>query len=189
MGSTHDIIDPEAAAFIRAQRMFFVATAPLAADGHINLSPKGLDSFRIIDDRTVAYLDFVGSGAETIAHVHENGRMTILFCAFEGGPKILRLYGRGGILEPGTPEFDSVRPNFPAGVGARAIVRLAVTRISVSCGFGVPLFEYVGQRTELGEWCERKDPDALREYQRRKNAASIDGLPALRWVATERASH
>lgn len=182
MGSANDAISPEAADFIRAQRMFFVASAPLSADGHVNLSPKGLDTFRIMDNRTVAYLDFAGSGAETIAHLRENGRMTVMFCAFDGGPKILRLYGRGEALEPGTPAFAALRPSFAPEHDPRSIIRLTVSRVAMSCGYGVPLYEYVGERSELTDWCTRKGPDGIRDYQRKKNAVSLDGLPALRWV-------
>lgn len=190
MGSAHSTIDAEAAAFIRAQRMFFVASAPLAGDGHVNLSPKGLDTFRILDERTVAYLDFVGSGAETIAHLRENGRMTIMFCAFDGPPKILRLYGRGEVLEPGDEGFGARLAGFPpdmtAAPGVRSILVLHVDRVANSCGYGVPRYAYVGERTELGDWCRRKGDDGVREYQSKKNGSSLDGLPALRWVSDRR---
>ena len=183
MGSAKTTIEPEIRDFILSQRMFFVASAPISGDGHVNLSPKGLDTLRILDDRTVAYFDFVGSGAETIAHLRENGRMTIMFCAFDGGPKILRLYGRGEAIEPHDPQFAALRDHFPPEFAGRAIIQLHVTRVAVSCGFGVPLYSYVGERSELTDWCDRKGADGLREYQEKKNATSLDGLPALRWIA------
>lgn len=182
MASSHSTISPEARTFIERQRMFFVATAPLRGDGHINLSPKGLDSFRVLDERTVAYLDHVGSGAETIAHLRENGRIVIMFCAFDGPPKILRIHGRGEVIEPQDHSFAPLRDRFGEGPRGRAILRVEVARVAISCGYGVPLFRFEGDRSELDEWCERKGPDGLDAYQRQKNATSLDGLPALRWV-------
>jgi hypothetical protein len=174
-------IDAALRDFLARQHVFFVATAPAGSGGHVNVSPKGLDSFRVLDARAVAYLDHVGSGAETIAHVRENRRITLLFCAFEGAPRILRLHGEGTIVEPPDAEWDTLRPHFPPGL-ARAIVRIQVTRIADSCGFGVPLFRYEGERTQLVASNERKGAEALLDYQRKKNATSLDGLPALRWV-------
>src|SRR4029077_20801999 len=130
--------------FIRAQHVFFVATAPLSASGHVNLSPKGLDQFTILDPRTVASLDLTGSGVETIAHLRENSRITICFCAFEGPPKILRLYGRGDVIFPADAEFGALVAPFPAYVGTRSVVRVAVDRIADSCGYGVPEYRFVG---------------------------------------------
>lgn len=176
-----DISDAQRA-FIERQPLFFVATAPVAAGGHVNLSPKGLDALRVLGPREVAYLDLVGSGAETIAHVRENGRITLMFCAFEGPPTIVRLYGTGEVVEPQDPAFDLLRSLFGSGTGGRSVVRVRVHRVSDSCGFGVPLLEYRGQRAQLADWTDRKDPAALRDYQRQKNASSIDGLPALRWT-------
>jgi hypothetical protein len=160
--------------------MFFVATAPLSPEGHVNVSPKGLDSFRVLDGHTVAYVDLVGSGAETIAHLRDNGRITFMFCAFEGPPNILRLYGRGEVIEPGDEGFDDLLARFPAYDSARAVVRVRITRITDSCGYGVPLYGFEGDRRQLHDWADRKGPDGLREYQLEKNTASIDGLPALR---------
>ncbi len=182
MASHHPTLSPEHRRFIEAQHLFFVATAPLGADGHVNLSPKGLDSFRVLDERRVAYLDFVGSGAETIAHLRENGRITIMFCAFEGGPKILRIYGRGRTIEPTDADFAERRAHFAEGRSARAIIEIAIERVSTSCGYGVPLLRYEGEREDLDAWCERKGPDGIRAYQIAKNARSLDALPALRWV-------
>jgi len=182
MGKLYDCIDEDLQRFIKAQHMFFVASAPLSADGHVNVSPKGLDSLRILDERTVIYLDHVGSGAETIAHVRENGRITLMFCAFTGSPKIVRLHGHGQIFEPTDETFKKMRGRFPAAAGVRSIVRVDVERVSGSCGFGVPLFRHEGDRSHLLEWADRKGEQGLRTYQREKNHVSIDGLPALRWT-------
>jgi hypothetical protein len=179
MGRVFPIIDDQVAEFIRQQQMFFVATAPLLAEGHINISPKGLDSFRILDERTVAYLDLVGSGIETVAHIKENGRIAVMFCAVGGPPKILRLHGRGQVIEPNHEEFVTLWPLFPNHSGVRSIIRIHCTRISDSCGFGVPLFEFQGHRTQLLDWAERKGQQALEQYQREKNARSVDGLPGI----------
>ncbi len=182
MGSTYPEIDQRVRAFIAEQRMFFVATAPLSGDGHVNLSPKGLDTLRVLGPRRVAYLDHNGSGVETIAHVRENGRLTIMFCAFEGKPNVLRLRGRGRVVEPVDAEFAVLIAEFPPGEHVRAIVTMDVDRIGFSCGFGVPLYEFKGDRAQLHEWSEKKGTDGLREYQRKHNAASIDGLAGLRSV-------
>ena len=179
MGKASDHISEELADFLRAQKLFFVATAPLASDGHINLSPKGLDSFRILGPREVAYLDLVGSGVETIAHAQENGRITLLFCALEGKPKIARLYGRAEIVRPGEPSFAALAAHFPTHPATRSIVRIAVERASTSCGFGVPRYRYVGERDDLDRWAARKGPEGILTYQREKNARSLDGLPGL----------
>ena len=180
MGRIYAEIDDRLAAFITAQKMFFVATAPLSAAGHLNLSPKGADTFRIVDPRTVAYLDLTGSGIETVAHLRENGRIIILFCAFEGPPKIVRLHGRGEALEPREPRFAELCGRFPARLGTRSIIRVELDRIADSCGYGIPLYRYEGERTQLGEWAERKGPDGIVQYRAEHNAESIDGLPGLR---------
>jgi hypothetical protein len=147
------------------------------------LSPKGIrDTLRVIDAHTVAYLDFVGSGVETIAHLRENGRIAVMFCSFAGPPNIARLHGRGEAVEPGDPRFTGLAQRFPELPGVRAVILVQVDRASDSCGYGVPLFEYQGERTALGTWAEKKGRDGLVEYQRSKNAESIDGLPGLRWV-------
>lgn len=185
MGAARERIDPATKEFIERQLVFFVASAPLDASGRVNLSPKGLDTFRVFGEREVAYLDYVGSGAETIAHLRENGRITVMFCAFEGPPKIVRLHGRGEVVEPGDPSFDELRARFPAGTEARAVIRVAVERVSTSCGFGVPLMAPEGPRDRIPEWSERKGHEGLEAYQREKNARSLDGLPALRWVTPE----
>ena len=182
-------IDQPLRAFIERQPLFFVGTAPLAADGHVNLSPKGpIDTFRVLDEHSVAYLDMVGSGAETIAHLRENGRIVVMFCAFEGPPRIVRLHGRGSVLTAGTAEFDSLaaRCDFSASevpAARRSIVHIEVVRVADACGYGVPVMEYAGERPHLGAWAAKQvrsgGADALRDYQRRKNARSIDGLPAV----------
>jgi len=180
MGKLYDAIDAPLADFIARQRIYFVATAPLAGDGHVNLSPKGLDSFVVLDPRTVAYLDLTGSGVETIAHLRENGRITICFCAFEGPPKILRLYGRGAVIEPGHPDFAALRVRFGDFSGVRSVIRVALDRIADSCGYGVPLYRYEGERVQLGEWARKKGEAAVAAYRLERNAVSIDGLPGLR---------
>jgi hypothetical protein len=159
-----------------------VATSPLDASGHVNLSPKGLDSLRILDPTTVAYLDYVGSGAETIAHLRENGRVVLMLCAFEGAPKILRLHGRGNVLEPQDPDYAQLRGLFPELMPDRSIIRIGLDRISDSCGYAVPCYAYEGERSRLPEWTGRKSASELAEYQKEKNRVSVDGLPALRWV-------
>ena len=181
MGKLEEI-DDRLRAFIAAQHMYFVATAPLDAGGHVNLSPKGLDTFRVLGPRRVAYLDYVGSGSETIAHLRENGRIVLMFCAFEGPPKIVRLHGHGVVLQPGHTDYDELRPLFPPAPDGRSMIDVAVDRVSDSCGFGVPLYDFKGHRSQLQAWCDRKGTDGLRTYQIERNATSIDGLIAVDWV-------
>jgi hypothetical protein len=180
MGKVYESLDAGLRSFIEAQHMFFVATAP-AVGGHINLSPKGLDTLRIIDGRTVAYLDYVGSGAETIAHVRENGRIIMMMCAFEGPPRIVRLHGCGDVIEPQDADYQPLRRLFPEIMPSRSIIRVRIERISDSCGYGVPLYTFQGERRHLPAWAEKKGADALVEYQAKNNSRSVDGLPALRW--------
>ncbi len=182
MGKLYEAIDAALSDFLAAQKIFFVATAPLDASGHVNLSPKGLDSFRILSPRLVAYQDLVGSGVETIAHLRENGRITVLFCAFDGPPKIVRLHGRGEAIEAGEPDFEALNALFPSRSTVRAVVRIQVDRISTSCGFGVPLYDYQGERTQMVDWAQRKGPEGIARYKVEKNSKSIDGLPALRRI-------
>jgi hypothetical protein len=186
MGKLFDRIDQTLEAFIRAQQMFFVATAPLNATGHVNVSPKGLDTLRVLDPQTMAYLDYVGSGAETIAHLRENGRIVVMLCAFQGAPRIVRFHGLGSVFEPHDSEFNRLRGLFPAEPAGRAIVRISIERIADSCGFGVPLYAFEGPRSQLADWAARKGPQGLHEYQVQQNRISIDGLPALRWPRTDR---
>ena len=180
MAKIHPELDERLRTFIAKQHIFFVASAPNGPDGHVNCSPKGLDTLRILGPTSVAYLDFVGSGAETIAHVRQNGRVVIMFCAFEGPPKILRLHGRGEILEPNDAEFAKLLARFDPKPGIRAIIRVDVSRISDSCGYGVPLMRFEGERSQMIEWAERKKEAGLVAYQREHNATSLDGLPSLR---------
>lgn len=179
MGKIHETITEDLKAFVAEQKMFFVATAPLSGDGLINLSPKGLDSFRILDEKTVAYLDLTGSGAETIAHLKENQRITIMFCAFQGRPNILRFYGQGKVLEKGSPEFEQLYPQFKPHRGARSIIVVDVQRIADSCGYSVPKYDYVEDRDVLDKWCERKSENEIVAYRAEKNTLSLDGLPAF----------
>jgi hypothetical protein len=178
MAKVFDCITDELQAFIAAQHMFFVATAPLSATGHVNLSPKGLDSLRILSPHRVAYLDLTGSGNETSAHLQENGRITFLFCAFQGPPKILRLYGKGATILPTSPEWDALSAIVPSIPGGRQIVVADIDRVQTSCGFGVPLYEHQGQRSHLVEWAIKKGEAGLQDYRQQKNGTSIDGLPA-----------
>ncbi len=183
MGKVYESIEGRIASFIEAQHMFFVATAPLAEAGLLNLSPKGLDTFAILGPREVAYLDFHGSGIETVAHLRENGRIVLMFCAFDGSPNIVRLHGRGDALEPGEPGFDELRAHFPAEhQHVRTLVRVRVERIADSCGFAVPRYRYEGERDQLTRWAERKGEDGVREYAAKMNRKSLDGLPGLRRV-------
>jgi Pyridoxamine 5'-phosphate oxidase len=168
MGKLYDAIDAKLASWIRRQRLFFVATAP-SEGGHVNLSPKGpIGSLRIVDEHTIEYLDHVGSGAETAAHLRDDGRICVMLCAFEGPPRIVRLHGRGEVLPTADP-----------GDGVRGVVRVHIERIADSCGYGVPLMEYVGERPQRELWLDRKGVDGVRDYVRERNAESIDGLPAF----------
>jgi hypothetical protein len=179
MGSNYLELDEGLREFIGAQRVYFVATAPLSASGHINVSPKGLDSLRILGPREVAYLDLTGSGIETVAHVRENGRLTLMFCAFQGPPRILRLQGSARIVEPADTDWGQLLGNFPNYTSCRSIVVLNVERIADSCGYGVPLYQYAGERSQLVAWAERKGADGVAAYKSKKNRQSIDGLPGL----------
>lgn len=179
MGVVRESITPELAEFIGAQHVFFVATAPSGPDGHVNVSPKGLDTFAVLDPNTVAWLDLTGSGVETISHLRDNGRITVMFCAFAGKPNIVRLYGRGEFLLADDPEAAPLLARFPEHTGARAVVRVAVDRVGSSCGYAVPLLDYVGERPTLVEWADRRGRDGILEYQATRNAESIDGLPGL----------
>jgi hypothetical protein len=178
MGKTYDGIDATLAEWLARQRMFFVATAPLSADGHVNCSPKG-GALAVLGPREVAYADLTGSGAETIAHLRENGRIVVMCCAFEGPPRIVRLHGRGGVVPVEAPEFAALAGHFAPHPGIRAIIRVRVERIADSCGYGVPLYDHVGPRETLEQWSVKKGAEGLSAYRAEKNAVSIDGLPAL----------
>jgi hypothetical protein len=170
--------------FIAEQHVFFVATAPLAASGHINLSPKGLDSLRVLGPKQVGYLDLPGSGVETIAQVRENGRIVIMLCAFSGRPRIVRLYGRGRVVEPIDAEWPALSGQFPIYATPRSVIVVDLERIADSCGYGVPRYEFVEHRSQLIDYCERKGPEKINGYKAEHNRASIDGLPGLREFAT-----
>src|SRR3954471_5240169 len=188
MARTYADIDERLAGWIARQPLFFVGTAPSGDDGHVNVSPKGpIGSLKVLDDHTVAYLDIVGSGAETIAHLRENGRIVVMLCAFAGPPRIVRLHGEGEVLHPSHPEFAELLAHGfhePAAPEARrALIRVQVTRVSDSCGYGVPLMSYAGQRPHsdlsTAKRLRTHGPDALRAYQAEHNLVSLDGLPAV----------
>jgi hypothetical protein len=178
MAKTYDSINLDLQRFMERQKLFFVATAP-SRDGHINLSPKGLEgTMRVVDEQTVAYLDLTGSGVETISHLRENGRICMMFCAFEGPPRIVRIHGTGEVLEPDDDGFGALVDGFDEYPGVRSIIRVRATRISDSCGFGVPRYDYRGERDQLQKWASNKGPQGVAEYRRENNARSIDGLPS-----------
>lgn len=179
MGKTFESISAELAEWIAAQHLFFVASAPLSGDGLVNCSPKGMDSFRVLGPRQVAYLDLTGSGIETVAHVRENRRIVFLFCAFSRLPRIVRLHGTAEVVTPSSPEWADLRGRFPAHSGARAILRAELSRISDSCGWGVPRYEFVEERDTLQRSCEAKGEAGLRRHHLEKNAKSLDGLDGL----------
>jgi hypothetical protein len=176
MASFYTELTPELQHFIGEQRLFFTATAPLSPEGRINLSPKGIDTFRCLDPHTVAYLDLTGSGNETAAHIHENGRLTIMFCSFTQQPLILRLYGRGEVVSSNHPDWESLHAQFDPVPGERQIVRLHLQSAQTSCGFGVPLYEFQQDRQTLIEWAARKGEAGVEAYRRKNNTVSIDGL-------------
>lgn len=179
MAKVYDEIDDKLAAFIAAQRMFFVATAPLSGEGHVNVSPKGYDAFRVLGPKRVAYVDLGGSGIETVAHVRENGRITIMFCAFEGSAMILRLYGRATVMQFDEPGFDEELARFPGFERARNIVFVDVERIADSCGWAVPLYEFKAERDQLKRAIDHRSRDEWAERRYSSNAESIDGLTGL----------
>ncbi len=176
MGKQFEALLPEHEAFIAKQPIFFVGSAPLSAEGHVNLSPKGYDTLRVLTPNRVAYLDLTGSGNETSAHIRENGRVTIMFCAFEGPPNILRLYGRGSVILPGTAEWEELYPLFPPIPGARQIIAVDFHKVQTSCGFAVPFMTYEKERDTLRKWAVQHGEEGLIEYRERKNARSLDGL-------------
>jgi len=186
MGKIYDALDPRLEEFILAQRIFFVATAP-GEGGHVNVSPKGYSSLRILGKKQVAYVDYPGSGVETIAHLRDNGRIVIMVCAFEGPPLIVRLHGRGRVVEPDQSEFADLLKHFDVRFSPRSIIVVDVERVADSCGYSVPLYEYKGDRNQLERWAAKKErAGQLGSYAEDKNAESIDGLPGLAWVARKR---
>lgn len=184
MAKFYTRLDEQLQSFIGEQKMFFTATAPV--EGRINLSPKGMDTFRCFDGgRRVAYLDLTGSGNETAAHLSENGRMTVMFCSFSESPLILRIYGRGRVVLPEDDEWPELRPHFPTIPGERQIVLLDVESVQTSCGFAVPVYELKEERQRLVEWTLKKGEDGMLDYRREKNQVSIDGLPVYPESSTQ----
>jgi hypothetical protein len=189
LGKVYDEIDEQLTGWIGRQPLFFVASAPLSPAGHVNVSPKGpIGTLRVLDGRTIAYLDLIGSGAETVAHVRENGRIVVMLCAFEGPPRIVRLHGRAEVVDQDDPRFDGLtarcafaEPEVPET--RRAVIVVDVTRIADSCGYGVPLMEMRGTRPHMKAWAEKKmrtgGVEALAAYRAEKNSRSLDGLPAF----------
>jgi len=179
MGKFSDAIAPAHIKFIERQHLFFVATAPLSGDGRVNLSPKGLDAFRVLSPNKVAYMDLISSGNETSAHTLENGRITFMFCSFESVPNILRLYGKGFTVLHDTPEWEMYAPHFTIYPSTRQIIVADISLVQTSCGYGVPLFEYQGERNIHFDWAEQKGTEGLEEYVKTKNLVSLDGLPTV----------
>lgn len=179
MGKIFDSIDANLRAWIEDQPMWFVATAPLGAEGHVNMSPRGHDSFSILDPHRVGWVDYTGSGVETIAHIRENGRVCLMFNSFGQRPRIVRLHGRGSVCLPGSAGFDEVAARHPEHPSTRAVIAVDVTRVSGSCGWGVPVMEMAGERDLIRQHAEKKGPDGMDAYRAQKNVRSIDGLPGL----------
>jgi hypothetical protein len=182
MATVYELIDDKLARWLLAQPVFFVGTAPLSASGHVNVSPKGMaGTFAVLDPHTVGYLDYFGSGIETVAHLRENGRIVIMCCAFTGAPKVVRLHGQGRVVLPDDAAFAGLRARFGKArdLGLRAIIVVDVERIADSCGYSVPLMEHVGDRDVLDRAQQRRDRAYFADYAARRNAKSIDGLPGL----------
>ncbi|MEP7144148.1 MAG: pyridoxamine 5'-phosphate oxidase family protein [Ferruginibacter sp.] len=179
MGKFYESISPAHQEFIEKQHLFFVSSAPLSQQGHINLSPKGLDCFRVLSANKCAYMDLISSGNETSAHTLENGRITFMFCSFVGAPVILRLYGKGFTILPGTKEWDAYAPHFVIHPSTRQIIVAEISKVQTSCGFGVPLYTYEGERKIHFEWAEKKSEKGLEDYIKEKNLKSMDGLPTV----------
>ena len=177
MAKFYEQISENLQQFIEAQHVFFVASAPLSGEGHVNLSPKGRDCLRVLSPNRVAYMDLIGSGNETSAHLRENGRITLMFCAFEGAPNILRLYGTGRTILPGDSDWAEMSALFPTYVNARQIIVAEVDMVQTSCGYGVPFMDYVGERDQMERWADAKGEQGLIDYQCEQNAVSLDGLP------------
>ncbi|MCR8634634.1 pyridoxamine 5'-phosphate oxidase family protein [Paenibacillus radicis (ex Xue et al. 2023)] len=176
MGKLFTALLPEHREFIQKQRMFFVGTAPLHEEGHVNISPKGYDALRIFSPTEVAYLDLTGSGNETSAHIEENRRITFMFIALEGPPMILRLYGKGRVILPGTEEWNHWAPQFELLPGTRQIICAELHAVKTSCGYSIPYYSYSGERETLKKWAEKKGESELAQYQHEKNTTSMDGL-------------
>lgn len=174
MGQLFEALSPRHRAFIEAQKIFFVGTA--AEEGTVNLSPKGGDSLRVIDANTLAWLNLTGSGNESAAHVLRNPRMTVMFCAFEGAPLILRAYGQARVLHRGDPDWDEAMALFPPSVAARQIFLLDIDSVQSSCGMSVPLYDYQADRVDLANWSTRQGEEGIQAYWRKKNQQSLDGF-------------
>ncbi|WP_166983023.1 pyridoxamine 5'-phosphate oxidase family protein [Paramicrobacterium fandaimingii] len=179
MGKIFDSIDDTMKAWIETQPLWFVATAPLSTEGHVNVSPRGHDSLSVLNEHRVAWVDFTGSGVETIAHLRENGRVCLMFASFERRPRIVRLHGRGTVALPGDAEFDEVVALHPEHPSTRAVITVDVTRVSDSCGWGVPVMEMTGERDLLRLHAEKKGADGMAAYRVEKNSLSVDGLPGF----------
>lgn len=177
MAKFYDSITDQIKDFIEKQHIFFVSSAPLSSSGRVNLSPKGLDSFRVISPNRVAYMDIISSGNETSAHMLENGRITIMFCSFDGSPNILRLFGIGRTVLAADPEWESLANHFKLISSTRQIIVAEISKVQTSCGYGVPLYEYKGERDQHFKWAEKIGPDGLISYRNENNLTSIDGLP------------
>ena len=177
MGKFSESISNDHREFIEKQHIFFVATAPLSLDGHVNLSPKGMDSFRVLTPNKVAYMDVVSSGNETSAHILENGRITLMFCSFEGPPNITRLYGKGYAVLPEDREWDEIALHFSIPVSVRQIIVAEIDKVQTSCGYGVPLYTYTGERDNHQKWTEKIGIQGIEEYKLKNNLTSLDGLP------------
>jgi len=177
MAKFHESILPAHQLFIQKQHLFFVGTALLSSEGHINISPKGMDTFRVLSGQQVAYLDFIGSGNETSAHTLENRRITFMFCAFQGSPNILRLYGKAHTVLPGSAQWDAQSAHFSHFPNIRQIIMADIHLVSTSCGYGVPFYEYRGERQVMSDWAAKKGAEGLMNYIQEKNLRSIDGLP------------
>lgn len=177
MGKFYDSITAHQQQFIERQHLFFVATAPLSKEGHINLSPKGLDCFKVLSPNSVAYMDLISSGNETSAHTLENGRIAFMFCSFEAVPTILRLYGKGRTILSSDEEWPAISAQFKIYPSTRQIIQATITKVQTSCGFGVPLYEYHGERNTHFEWADKKGAAGLAQYMNDHNITSIDGLP------------
>ena len=175
MGQRYNELSDKLKTFIGKQKIFFVATA--GAEGRVNLSPKGMDSLRVLDDKRVVWLNVTGSGNETAAHVLENGRMTLMFCSYEGNPMILRIFGQAKVVHSYDDEWAELIAHFPALPGARQVFDLAVEIVQTSCGMSVPFYDYVGEREQLNTWAEKKGEEGIQEYWREKNQWSLDGKP------------
>jgi len=179
VGRTFEALTPALTSFIEAQHLFFVATAPEGIAGHVNLSPKGCDTLRVLDERRLVYLDLTGSGIETVAHLRQNGRITLLFTALDGAPQLLRVWGRGEAVLRHDERFDELAALFDELPGTRAVIDVTIERVGTSCGYGVPLYRYEGERSRLVDGLEARGPDGVAAYWAKHNETSIDGLPGL----------